>query len=89
MMITNHVMLFNIIILNGKIWMNVENGKVFEANIDTNSKVRIDFNQPVYARALRIYPQSWNTHMSMRFDAIYLDDQKLTLVSQKHIFPLE
>lgn len=59
--------------LNGKTWLNVDDGKIFEANTDRNQKVRINFKEPVYARALRIYPQSWNNHMSLRFDAIYVD----------------
>ena len=29
--------------MNGKIWKNVEEGKIFAANFDCHSKVRIDF----------------------------------------------
>ena len=59
--------------LNGKTWLNVDDGKIFEANTDRSQKVRINFKEPVYARALRIYPQSWNGYMSLRFDANYID----------------
>ena len=57
----------------GNIWENVEEGKVFQGNNDRNQKVRVRFVQPVYARTVRIYPQTWVGHMSMRFDAVYLD----------------
>lgn len=60
--------------LDGKIWDDVDQGKIFQASKDRNSKVRIKFERPVYARALRIYPQDWhNNQIAMRFDAIYLD----------------
>ena len=59
--------------MNGKTWDYVENGKVFPANSDTTTKVKITFSEPVYARAIRIYPQTWTGLMSMRFDAIYVD----------------
>ena len=59
--------------LTGKFWENVEGGKTFEGCNDRNQKMRVRFAQPVYARSLRIYPQAWNGHISMRFDAIYLD----------------
>ena len=59
--------------VNGKEWESLQNGHIFEANSDRNTKMRITFSHPIYARALRIYPQTWNAHLSMRFDAIYLD----------------
>ena len=59
--------------LNGVIWDNVEEGKVFTANNDRNSKVKISFKDPIYARVIRIYPQTWNGFISLRFDAIYVD----------------
>lgn len=59
--------------LNGKIWDDVDQGKIFPASKDRNSKVRIKFGKPVYARALRIYPQSWNKRIAMRFEAVYID----------------
>jgi hypothetical protein len=59
--------------VNGKLWDNLAGGEVFQGSNDRNSKVLIKFKEPVYARVLRIYPQTWQGHMSMRFDAIYLD----------------
>ena len=57
--------------MDGNIWENVEDGKVFQGNLDHNTKVRNNFSNPVHARAIRIYPVSWNNHISLRFDAIY------------------
>ena len=51
----------------------MDEGKTFQANTDRNQKVRIKFSQPIFARTLRIYPQSWNGHMCLRFDAIYVE----------------
>jgi hypothetical protein len=59
--------------LNGKLWEKVDEDKVFEANSDRNQNVRIRFSGSVYARALRIYPQSFNGAIALRFDAIYLE----------------
>ena len=58
--------------LNGKIWQSVEE-KVFTANNDRHTKKEIKFTRPVYARALRIYPQSWQDSIALRFEAIYID----------------
>ena len=41
--------------LNGVDWNYVENAKVFSANSDANTKVPIDFAEPVYARVIRIH----------------------------------
>ena len=61
--------------VNGKTWENGDNGKAYEANKDRHTKVRINFDEPVYGRVLRIFPQTWNNLMSLRFEAIYLDLQ--------------
>ena len=57
---------------NGKSWKYVGDGKIYEANIDQNLQVVIDFDEPIFARALRLYPQTWHNNMSLRFDAVYL-----------------
>ena len=59
--------------LNGVSWDYVEDGKVFPANSDRYTKVHINFAEPIYARAIRIYPQTYKTHIALRFDAIYID----------------
>ena len=59
--------------LNGKTWEYVDDGKVFPANTDRNTKVRVQFDEPVYARTIRIYPQTWQKHITLRFDVIHVD----------------
>ena len=44
---------------DGQMWNYVDAGKEFKANTDRHSKVKIEFDTPVTARTLRIYPQSW------------------------------
>jgi hypothetical protein len=58
---------------NGKLWKNVDKGMLYQANRDRRSKVVIPFDEVVYARALKIYPQTWHKAMTMRVDAIYVD----------------
>ncbi len=47
-------------------WFWVDNQKVYNGNFDHNTKVISDFNNPIVARYIRIYPASWSHHMSMR-----------------------
>ena len=48
-------------------WWDID-GKTFPGNKDRNSKVTTTFSKPVRARYIRIYPQTWKKHMSMRAD---------------------
>ena len=50
-------------------WWDID-GKTFPGNVDKNSKVTTTFSKPVRARYIRIYPQTWNSHISMRADMI-------------------
>ena len=50
-------------------WWDID-GKTFPGNVDKSSKVTTTFSKPVRARYIRIYPQTWNKHMSMRVDMI-------------------
>jgi hypothetical protein len=50
-------------------WWEVD-GKTFSGNVDKNSKVTTTFSKPVRARYIRIYPQEWHGHISMRADMI-------------------
>ena len=50
-------------------WWDID-GKTFPGNVDKSSKVITTFSKPVRARYIRIYPQTWNIHMSMRVDMI-------------------
>lgn len=49
-------------------WFWVDDQNVYNGNFDQNTKVISDFKNPIVARYIRIYPQSWNRHMSMRCD---------------------
>ena len=51
---------------DGGLWIEVECGRIFKGNEDSNSKLKTKFKKPVRARFVRIFPQTWNAHMSMR-----------------------
>ena len=51
---------------NGE-FVDVDDGFIFDANYDNKSLVKIFFENPINTKAIRIYPQSWNKHMSGRF----------------------
>jgi hypothetical protein len=51
--------------INAKSWRYVDDGKVFPANCDQDQKVRIEFDTPIWARTLRIYPQTWHNGISL------------------------
>lgn len=51
-------------------WSDVDNGKVYTGNTDKETQVDVTFDTPVDARYIRIYPQTWNNHMSMRADIV-------------------
>ena len=56
----------------GGSWWDVD-GKTFPGNKDRNTKVTTTFSKPVRARYIRIYPQTWKKHMSMRADMFAAD----------------
>jgi len=60
--------------LNGKDWFDVNNGKnSFIGNINSNQdKIEVSFTTPIDAKYIRIYPQSWAYHMSMRAGVLTL-----------------
>ena len=54
--------------LNGRTWSYVDEGAIFQANSDRNSKVPIVFANPVFATTIRLYPQTWHgNNPSLRF----------------------
>ena len=64
-------------------WKDVEKGKIFTGNTDQNTKVDVNFANPVNARYIRIYPQTYENHMSLRADIISgktMTDKKPTIV---------
>jgi hypothetical protein len=54
----------------GGTWKDVESGKVFTGNTDQETKVDVIFKNPIDARYIRIYPETFDTHMSLRADII-------------------
>jgi hypothetical protein len=59
---------------NGRDWTEADNGRIFEGNTDSNTVVENKFDQPFMARAIRIYPTSWQTVIAMRVEAVYIQD---------------
>ncbi|MDB4675372.1 discoidin domain-containing protein [Akkermansiaceae bacterium] len=51
-------------------WTDVDGGKVYTGNTDMTTQVDVTFDTPVDARYIRIYPQTWNGHMSLRADIV-------------------
>jgi hypothetical protein len=47
-------------------WKDVDGGATFTGNTDRDTKVEVKFTTPVTTRYIRIYPQTWNKHMSLR-----------------------
>ena len=51
-------------------WTDVDGGKIYTGNTDMTTQVDVTFDTPVDARYIRIYPQTWNGHMSLRADIV-------------------
>ena len=49
-------------------WEDVDGGKIYTGNTDKDTQVDAIFDTPVESRYIRIYPQTWNSHMSLRAD---------------------
>ena len=47
-------------------WKDVDGGYVFEGSQRGDSQANVFFKAPINTSAIRIYPQTWNAHMSMR-----------------------
>lgn len=47
-------------------WELVDDGYIYEGNLDNKSQTNIFFETPIKSKSIRIYPQDWNGHMSMR-----------------------
>ena len=54
----------------GNDWKDVDGGAIFTGNTDHYTLVEVKFATPVNARYIRIYPQTWNKHMSLRVGLI-------------------
>lgn len=49
-------------------WVDVDGGKIYTGNTDRYTQVDVFFDTPVEGRYVRIYPQTWNSYMSLRAD---------------------
>ena len=47
-------------------WKDVDGGATFTGNTDRNTQLEVKFATPVTTRYIRIYPQTWNGHPSLR-----------------------
>jgi len=47
-------------------WKDVDGGATFTGNTDHDTLVKVNFTTPVTTRYIRIYPQTFNKHMSLR-----------------------
>jgi hypothetical protein len=47
-------------------WRDVDKGAVFDGNTDIDTLVEVKFATPVKTRYIRIYPKTFNKHMSLR-----------------------
>ena len=52
------------------VWKDVEKGKIFTGNTDQDTQVDVNFKNPVNARYIRIYPETYESHMSLRADIV-------------------
>lgn len=62
--------------LDGEDWCIADRGRVFNGNTDQTTKVDYEFSEPIYARTIRIVPQAWNGHISMRFEAYFKEERE-------------
>ena len=58
--------------IDGKTWMDYENGKEFSGNFDRNTKVTHNL-KPFYATVVRIAILGWHAHIALRFDFVFLE----------------
>jgi len=58
--------------LDGEEWNVVEGGRLFQGNTDRNTIVKHDIS-PILARCIRFCPTKWNSHMSMRCEVYYAE----------------
>ena len=60
--------------INGSNYTLVDNGKIFTGNNDRNTINDVLFNSKVKARYVRIHPQKWYRHISMRCGVIEINN---------------
>ena len=55
-------------------WSLADGAREFNGNSDRETKVKNEFLYPFRARTIRICPTEWQTYVSMRFEAYFLDE---------------
>jgi hypothetical protein len=66
-------------------WVDVDGGKIYTGNTDKDTRVDVIFDTPVEGRYVRIYPQTWNGHMSMQADIIVKNNDSGTLAKLEEV----
>ena len=69
------------------VWKDVDGGKTFTGNTDSDTLVEVKFDTPVTTRYIRIYPQTWNNHMSLRSGLITNSTLKKSTLKLLNITP--
>jgi len=63
-------------------WKSVSSGKEYTANTDRDTQVDVNFDKATKTTAIRIYPETWNGHISLRAE---LYTQKLKVPEETTI----
>ncbi|EFA80347.1 discoidin I [Heterostelium album PN500] len=71
--------------LDGATWFD---GPTFNGNTDKTTIVTNRFATPIVARTIAIHPLTWNTHISMRFDAIFKTIARVQVGTVTHSTPI-
>jgi len=75
-------------------WTKVDKDNVFDGNIaadsikNPNKKVGKLFAQPIQARFIRIYPQAYTGHISMRAAVLIPNSVTITINNTKTVYPI-
>ena len=69
------------------VWKDVDGGAVFTGNTDHDTLIEVKFGAPVTTRYIRIYPQTFNNHMSLRAGLITNSTLKKSALKLLNITP--
>lgn len=64
---------YRVAYLNGSNWDSIDGGKVYPGNSDNSNIVTNMFEQSIVSTSIRICPQTWHKHVSMRADALFCE----------------
>ena len=57
---------------DGVKWTNIL--KIFNGSTDRDTKINVVFDAPIKARFVRIHPQKWHGHISLRADLLWVEN---------------